>query len=251
MTRLILICLSFVIVSGCSTQDLALHRLNRMKAAAYFDTQPQIDLADAITKSDTNKMQVLIAGGADVNYLGSEGMRPLFWALAKQNITAFRFLLNNGADPNVVAVREQSSAESALTLAAIMDNSEYLQELLAHGANPNLPIASWRETAIYNAILNERTNNISILLKNGADIDWKDASGTTPLDHAIGMTSFRMALFLYRAGANPLIKNNSGSSPIDTLKKFKDWGVQTSTDEAAYKELIGELIKRGLLDKAP
>src|ERR1022692_4291841 len=94
----LLACILLAIVSGCSTQDQARHRLNVMKAATYFDTQPQIDLADAISKGDTNTMQRLIDAGADVNYLGKDDMRPLFWALAKKNIVCLTFLLAHGAN---------------------------------------------------------------------------------------------------------------------------------------------------------
>ena len=242
--------LPLIIVSGCTTQDLALHRLNQMKPTAYFDTQLQIDLADAINKSDTNKMQTLITSGADVNYLGRDDMRPLFWALAKQNIQAFTFLLDHGANPNVVA--EHPSLESALDLAVCMSNSEYLEELLKHGANPNAVLGNTpqtAQTAIFSAILNNRINNIALLLKYGANIEWKTANGTTPLHNAIYSNSYEAALFLCHAGANPLVKNKLGYNPVETMEQFGDNGVLSRADEKAYKQLLEEFRKAGLLDK--
>jgi ankyrin repeat protein len=146
---IIFLCLSFASIFGCSTRSQALHRLKEMKAADYFSTQPQIDLANAITEGDTNKMQMLIADGANVNYLGNDSMMPLFWAIAKQNFRAFKFLLDHGANPDAIANTHHLSQYSALTLAAIFNDSKYLQELLAHGANPNAPVGNAHKTAIF------------------------------------------------------------------------------------------------------
>jgi ankyrin repeat protein len=220
-----------------------------MKAEDYFHSQVQVELAEASERGDTNQMQLLIARGADVNFQGRDGMRPLFWALAKRNINGFKFLLNHGADPNAVT-EEQPPRESVLKLAACMDESEYLEELLKHGANPNATVGNVHQTAICFASFLNKTNNILILLKNGADIDWRTTGGSTPMQEAIEGRSFGMALFLYHSGANPLIKDKWGYNPIDTLKKFGDNGVVSSADEKAYKQLLQELRKRGLLDKS-
>jgi ankyrin repeat protein len=221
-----------------------------MNTKDLFDTTIQIDLADAAAKGDTNKLKLLIASGADVNCQGHRGMKPLFWALINQNFRGFKFLLDHGADPNAVVAIVQPPPENALTLAASVDDSKYLEELLKHGANPNLPAGNPSpETAIFTASFYHQTNNISILLHYGADINWKTTDAMTPLHRAISGNSFATALFLYRAGANPLIKDKWGYDPIDTLKKFGDNGVVSHTDKVAYKQLLEEFRKNGFLDK--
>ena len=244
----------------CGKCDVPLHfqfifgpnpeRAENMKPEDLFDVQMQVDLAKAAAKGDTNQMQLLISRGADVNSQGHKGMRPLFWALINQNFRGFKYLLDNGANPNAAVDIIQPPPENALTLAASMGDSKYLEELLKHGAKPNLAVGhpSLR-TAIFTASFYRETNNVSILLKYGADIDWKTAGDVTPLHQEINGNSFAMALFLYHSGANPLIKNKWGYSPIDTLKEFGDKGIVSRADEKAYKQLLKEFKKDGLLDK--
>lgn len=254
---LLLCCFSFVTSSKCDVPmyfqyafGMNGERARHMSAAKLFDSQLQIDLAKAAATGDTNRMSLLITQGADVNFEGHNGMKPLFWALINQNINGFTFLLDRGADPNAI-VNVQPICDNALTLAAALDKPRYLQELLAHGANPNSPIGTNSETPIFLAEFWEKTNSISILLKHGADINWKDKYGRTVMHEAVDESSFAVALFLFRAGADVTIKNKLNYSPLDHIKKFKDWGIFRDADQAAYKELITELIKRGLLEKAP
>ena len=238
-------------MQGTVNQIRAAHWLGSMKAKDYFDSQVQIDLADAITKGNTNRMQQLIDGGADVNYLGQDDMRPLFWALAKQNISGFKFLLDHGADPNIVT--KHPPLLNPLEIAVCMDDSRYLEELLTHGANPNAFIGNepqTTETPIFSGVLYNKTNNIALLLKYGADIECKLPNDTTPLHAAIYDGNYRVALFLYHAGANPLIKNKLGYSPVETMKQFGDNGVLLRADEKAYKQLLEEFGEHGLLDKS-
>ena len=259
ITRLLLVlcCFSFVTSSKCDVPTYFQYafgvngkRTRHMSAAKLFDSQLQIDLAKAAAKGDTNRMSLLITQGADINFEGHNGMKPLFWALINKNINGFTFLLDRGADPNAI-VNVQPVSDNALTLAAALDAPEFLQKLLVHGANPNSVIGTNSETPIFMAAFWRKTNSVSILLKHGADINWKDSYGRTVMHNAVDGSSFMVALFLFRAGADVTIKNKLNYSPLDHIKKFKDWGVSGDADQVAYNELIVELIKRGLLEKAP
>ena len=88
-------------------------------------------------------------------------------------------MLENGADPNaVVAI----APENALSLAASLDESGFLQELLVHKANPNATFSRSHETAIFTAAFYDKTNNILMLLKNGADPYFKNKDGVSIKD---------------------------------------------------------------------
>jgi uncharacterized protein len=219
-------------------------RVKEMNAEAFFDSELQVEFAKAAAKGDTNRMAKLIMHGADVNATGRNGMKPLFWALINRNFTGFKFLLDRGADPNAAVEVHQPPESNALTLAASLDEPEYLTELLVKEANPNSTVGKIRETALYDAVLFGKTNNIAILLKHGAALDWKPTNSKTPLHWAVDQRNFEAALFLYRRGANPSIKDISNYSPIDTLREFKDNGVMTRKDRAAYRQLIEELQKK-------
>lgn len=236
-------------VTGCAGIELLPNVwMSSTRARDYFDSPLQAALAEASGSGDTNRIRLLINQGADVNCVGRYGMRPLFWALVKCNIKGVTFLLDHGADPDVKG-GDRPYTTSPLYLAAGMKDPEYLEELLKHGANPNGTSGNTDETAIFAAGSLYRTNNIAILLKHGADINWKTTGGETPMEDAIDGGVFRTALFLYHAGANPLIKDKWGYSSIDTLSRFGDRGYVSRVDKVAYKELIKELTENGLLDR--
>jgi ankyrin repeat protein len=129
-----------------------------------------------------------------------------------------------------------------------MNNPEYLEQLLKHGANPNLTVGNGAYTAIFSAILYDQVKNIPILIRYGADINWKMSDGETPFLYAVLCSAYEAALVLYNDGANPLIKSNDGYSAIDIIKKFGGNGAISSADKIANKQLLDELRAKGLLN---
>lgn len=216
-------------------------RVKSIRPELFFDSQLQINLAKASTDEDTNQMRSLIERGADVNFSARNGMRPLFWALINMNFNSFKFLLDHGADPNAVVVNMKPPAENALTLAARLAEAKYLVELLSHGANPNTAVSIIKKTAIFTALSYHKTNNIAVLLKYGADINFTTTGGTTPMNYAIERGSFQMALFLFESGANPFIRDKWGYSAIDIIREFGDKGVVSRSDKNAYGQLLNVL----------
>ena len=259
--------------SMAGNEFASLARMKNSKAKDSFDLPRQIDLANAVANGDTKKIQTLIQQGADVNYVGRDGMRPVLWAIIKQSLTGLKSLLDNGADANVTVKADNLPRESALTMAAWLKDAGYLEELLKHGANPNAPVAwnqdisRWknmhdaglpnpvplevRDTAIFMVVVGGYQESISLLMKYGADVNWRDASGNTPIHKAIFRNSYQMALLLYHSGADPKIKNKMDLSSLDTLKKYKDLATYTTDDRKAYKKMVAEFIKDGLLVSEP
>ena len=225
-------------------------RVHHMKAATLFDaSQLQIDLAEAAAKGDTNRMQSLIAHGAEVNFEGRRGMRPLFWALVNQNIVGFKFLLDQGAGPNAMLNVTKPPCDNALTLAVYSKDSRYIEELLRHGADPNVVVGRYsQEPPLFVAALYDNTNDMAVLLKYGAKTDWQHPeTGNTLMQDSVHIGSYVMALFLYNAGADPLIKNGRGVSVVDDVKLEK--GVSNKADREAYKKLVKIFQEKGLLNK--
>lgn len=218
-----------------------------INAEIFFDSPSVAQLARAAAEGNTNQIVKLAAAGADVNAVGKNGMRPLFWALIHENLRGFRCLIELGADPGAVVGTSFPASQSALTLAASLPNSDYLEILLKKGANPNLPASQVARAPIFSAIDYRRTNNIAVLLRHGADIEWKSVSGGGPLMHAIEQGNFEAALFLFRLGADALVKDRWGYSSVDTLLKYQDKAVNSRRDRAAYKQLMKELELAGLL----
>jgi hypothetical protein len=221
-----------------------------MKAERYFSNRAQAEFVAAVGRGEVARAQRLLSEGAALDAVGDEGMTALYWAIVKQNLPGFRFLVERGADPGTVTRWADANGveqwASVLELAAMLEDSSYLRALLDAGADPNQIVNASQQTAIYHALLHRRYDNVSLLLEKGADINYRSRSSKTPIAHAVGMRAYAAALLLLRAGADPHIKNNSGYSAVDTTRQFGNAGtVIGSEDEAAYPEFVAELKRRG------
>ena len=76
-----------------------------------------------------------------------------------------------------------------------------------------------------------------ILLENGADINAKNADGSTPLMYAASKNENpKIAITLIKAGASLKEKNDNGKTALYYLKKRDDWPViKKAMQEAGIK----------------
>ncbi len=249
--RYVILILTFLTMSpsacAMSESEQASKKLQEMQAEDFFSSDIQVRLAEAAARGDHESMQEAIHQGAAVNQIGKQGMTALFWALAKQNLKGVSFLLEQGADPNIKAqVHSGVNGEtSAMDIAAILEDSSYLEALLKHGGNPNTAVGISGRTVIYQAALHRRLKNIELLVKYGADIDHTNISNSTVLMDAVSAKSYKVALKLLSLGADPTIKDKWGYGVAETMRLFGDRGLEPrSEDYKAYKQFRSELEAR-------
>lgn len=236
-----------------SNSERAAQGVKSMKPEQYFEQGIQAEFVVALGRGDLALAERLLGNGAAIDAVGKQGMTALAWTLVKQDFAGFRFLLERGADPKTLTRwRDANGVEqwaSILQLAAELEDSRFLRALLEAGADPNQIVNASRQTALYHALLHRRYENVSLLLAKGADINHRSKSLTTPIGEAVYQRSYTTALFLLRAGADPLLRNRWGKSAVDTARQFGNAGtVIGSEDEAAYHEFVAELKRRGLWD---
>src|SRR6185436_10235169 len=147
--------------------------IKEMQAKDYFRSELEVRFANAIAQGHSSKMQQALAAGADVNGLGREEMRPLYWALCKQSLNGFKFLLEHGADANVrgKAISPGQPSPSVMGAAAILKNPEYLRLALQHGGKPDFDAGYGGRSIIYEAILHSRIENVRLLSQAKADVN--------------------------------------------------------------------------------
>lgn len=226
----------------------------RAQAEDYFDSKPQAALASAAARGDVEAMKEALAQGADVNAVGNEGITPLFWAMIKQNVEGYTFLLEQGADPNLNTPPPRGQGyRSPIELAAAMPQTNYLEAALEHGGDPNKTYSAWDLPIIYQAIMHRQLDNVQLLIQNGAQINYQDRSGGTPIIEAVTAKQFEIALYLLRAGADPTLEvSRSGSSAVDFVKRHGNRGTDRRTsDLAAFDEFVRELKDRDFLEEDP
>ncbi len=107
----------------------------------YFTDPEAASLAEAVASGDTAKIDRMLERGIDLNATGRGGVTPLFWALVKHNKKSFDDLLVHGANPNIQLTEAYGAVgpgNSVMSVAAMNQDIWFLQEVLRHGGDPNL-----------------------------------------------------------------------------------------------------------------
>jgi hypothetical protein len=121
-----------------------------------------------------NVASLLVAKGADVRAVNSEGMTPLHYATMRRNTSMMMFLLEKGADVNA----KDGKGESPLHKAVLDGFREEARLLIAHGADVRAKNKEGR-TVLHEAGYNGDNELFALLVAKGADGDVADGEGRT------------------------------------------------------------------------
>lgn len=220
--------------------------------ASYFYTDPNVlGLCLAIKRNDKVAAAQALANGVDINTMGRDGMTPLSWAWYNREKEMFKFLLQKGADPNLMMTLEKRDITGTLLQWTIeLGATEYFEMLLEYGqgVDLNLPNKTDRgETPIMYAISSQSEEMLEKLIAYGADIEQKTegwgGGGYTPLLYAVALERFESALFLLQHGADWTKVTFRGKSVVDHLEKSTSY---PGTPQYPWKlELAKALLARG------
>jgi len=220
----------------------------------------------AATSDAAEVAQLLLAGGAEVNFHGPLGITPLILAASNGSRRTAEVLLDHGAD----VTTPDGHRETALSEATAHNQAEIIRLLLIHVPTPtsitlnaiamrgdvdalrlivrhdelvhDVP-AKLKDDALRFIILGpehfeERKQMIELLLADGADID-NNPPGIDVIPLMLAQSP-AMAEFLLAHGANKkaklsgprlaqwLVCNNSGKDPKGTLQVVVDHGIDIS-----------------------
>jgi len=185
----------------------------------YFVDSQMVELITAALSKDAAAVKRLTAQGVPVNGLGKQGLSALHVVLLNFNFDAFALLLDVGADPNLAA----DNGTSVMNLAAMTPDSRFLSAALRHGGQVDLRDGR-KETPLMIAASNSLDDNVRLLVEADADVNAKDARGSTPLMHAF--QSFKpspgIARQLLGAGARSGDRDPLGLTARDYAKTFED-----------------------------
>jgi ankyrin repeat protein len=209
--------------------ELALSLLAKGAKANVRNNFGATPLGEAVKVANVELVKALLKAGADPNAANEDGQTALMLAAKVGATDVAEALIRAGANVNA---QEQFRGQTALMWAAAQDEPDVVELLLEHGASTQVrmrvndwgnqitsePRAQYRPTGGLTPLLYAARSGcercVLAMLKAGADIDWPNPDGVTPLMSAIDNMNFDVAKLLLEKGANPHLRDWHGRSAL-------------------------------------
>lgn len=137
-------------------------------------------------------------------------------AIKAGDIEFLKAYLNKRSDVNF----QFSNGKTGLYYAIAFNKIEICKFLLQNGANPNLIVSKY--STLYWAIKYNRKRIVRFLIEFGADVNETDEKQNTPLIYAAKLNNLNLCKVLIDRGANPLWLNLKGKQASDYTIYFEN-----------------------------
>lgn len=193
-----------------------------LETRTYHDKTLTIALSNTMQAGDTEKAEILVKLGANVNYKHGYNYPAIFLAAANGLTELVMTMLKNGADPtsHFFQYRLESLHISAVTFAAAQWKAPNLASEIVKFHNARDSNAVYGDARLTTITSTSNTDALDLML----DVD---LSGIDELlQRAVLDINFEAASVLLKHGADPHAKDEHGVSVFELLKKrqneFKD-----------------------------
>jgi len=167
------------------------------------------DFFTAIGRDDGRLVMTLMIRGVNPNARDAEGNVGLVVALRDESLKAADSLMQYPAlDVNLA----NSAGETALMMAALRGQLDWVKKLLVRGAQINRE--GWTPLH-YAATAADGESSIELLIKEGAELNARSPNGSTPLMMAARYGRESAVDALLKAGADKGLRNEQGLSALD------------------------------------
>lgn len=150
-------------------------------------------------------VQLLVENSADVNAKDNTGLCPLHYTVKSNNSAIFDYLISHGANIYVEDVQGQTPYD----LACEMGKNEIINYIKSKGFNINRLDRFYKamndntgKSPLILAIINNCVDVARNLLSRGANVNYVDRYGLSPIHYAIKASNYEMLELLVEYGAN-------------------------------------------------
>ena len=164
-------------------------------------------LAEAVADGDVARIHAL-ASATNLTARGDDDVTLLEWAIWNRKPASLSALLEAGANPAATGM----DSETVAHMAAMADDPQYLQVLIAHHAPVDLVSARGGRTPIFRAVQSRRNDQFEQLVKAGANIRHSDSMGNSLLHVAAQVNDADRVLQLLQLGVDPNATNSRGDT---------------------------------------
>ena len=176
----------------------------------------------AVKNGDIARIKQLAQTGVNLNMhsrllYGLPGKTALHVAVKSWQKESARVLIELGADVNAVDATENGTP---LCLAVYEGNSDMVRFLIENGADPDVlhsrvGILLFKYPILYTALWLNKEDCALALIEGGVNIKKADKDGDTPLHIAAKHNCAKAVRALLAKGANPNVRNKKRELPID------------------------------------
>jgi Ankyrin repeats (3 copies) len=184
-----------------------------------------------LTEKNRQRAKEIEQLGTDINQQDTNGDTPLYRAVARNDKSMVRLLLEKEADPRI----KNNDGFTPLHRAVINGDEGIVSMLLEAGSDIINQQDNIGYTALARGVASGNRNIVKSLLEAGVNSTPKDQYGDTPLHWAVMNGDTDMVTMLLHAGADQNSRNKAGNTPID-LAQIKGFTEILDLIQASKKE---------------
>jgi len=267
MRKALLIVMAIVVLltSGCVADSKGNYPVTRI---GIFKDSPAWELAKAVRWQNTKKISRIAEENPELLDYQDEryGVTLLIWAVGTERYQSAKALLENGADPDIIAT---SYGYTALYLASgfsWVDNMakkdpKYVELLLEYGADPNIVYLGNEKNNITEVGTSPLMASIGCgfgktkaLVEGGADINHKSAQGKTAAITSLiygGSEGLKTAHYLIAVKKANVVESYGSTFGSDkefySVDLLRGWLPKLDSEDYRMKmEIVDEFARQGV-----
>jgi ankyrin repeat protein len=202
-------------ISEGRLEDLKRLTEGSLRAEAEADVPPL--LMYALLKQQEAIARYLVEQGADVNVI-VDGITPLHLAIMRKYVDLARVMISKGANINTRPAGARGGGGSPFLLAVSLgtySEDEILALFPTTGPRPDVSVVDAHgRTALVWSIVNHYERVAIWLLDLGANVNARDDQGMTPLQHSVYRGTVAITRDLVRRRAQIDVTDENGATPL-------------------------------------